>query len=316
MDRELLREFMANEVIPQRTKFDDYLPVVLGVRQAAQMVIPAELPDAGVLGATIDDRFRQKMSGRRLPGESLQAFVKGKMGKYWRRNQIQEIRYRMDSLREVYKDVVLESHSYRAHMGWADKLGLRTKELECRPTIREVYLYTDPALGEGLQELQGLRKDIRYEKMRSSPGGSAPAYTRAFPEEQNPAYLKRLGAILGFPLCCIDRYVFDRESGVLTPEVRASDQLLHMESPEDYDIYAYFTKDFFPCQPDCSHAAEIGRSMHRRLGETDAGVAEEFLKHLAENVALVRQYPEIIRKRIEALEKMAGRPQEGDTVGE
>ena len=78
MDRQLYRQFMDEHVIPLRAKLDDFLPVILGLRKAAQIIMPAELPDAGILGATIDDRFRQKMSGQRLPGESLTDYLKNR----------------------------------------------------------------------------------------------------------------------------------------------------------------------------------------------------------------------------------------------
>ena len=195
-----------------------------------QFISPAELPDASILGATIDDRFAKKMAGRKLPGESLGQFMKGKMGKFWRRNRMQEIRYRLAAIREIYKDVVENAHSYQTYIKWASKLGLSYKELESRPTIREIYLFKDPKVAEELDELQELRKDIRWEKMRTA-GGAQPAYTKAFPEEMNPAYLKKLGRILGFPICCIERYTFDRESAVLTPEQRAANQLSDLRGP-------------------------------------------------------------------------------------
>ena len=313
MDKTLLQEFMAEEAIPMKTKFDDYLPVALGVRRASQIIMPAELPDASILGSTIDDRFRQKMGGHRLPGESIQTYFKGKVGKYWRRNQAQEIRFRMDTLRELYADIVEGSHSYQTFVKWIDRLGLQRKELESRPTIREVYLFTDHAVAAELEQLQDLRKDIRYERLRT-PLGATPVYSRAFPEEQHAAYLKKLGAILGFPLCCIDRYVFDRDSAVLSPEVRAANQLEHMEDPGEYDVFAFFTKDFFPCQPDCESAAEIGKLMYEKLAEISPDVASAFKKHLQENVDLVKQYPQIIQRKIEALEKLTGHLQEGEKV--
>ena len=315
MDKGLLKEFMAEEASPLRTKFDDYLAVALGVRRASQFISPAELPDAAILGATIDERFRQKLEGRRLPGESLSDFMKNKMGKYWRRNRAQEIRYRLDVLRSVYKDVVESSHSYQTYIGWARKLGLSYKELESRPTIREIYLFKDPEVARELDELQDLRKDIRWEKMRS-PGANQPGYVRAFPEEQNRAFVKKLGRILGFPLCCIERYAFDRESAVLSPEQRASNQLVNLETDEEYNPYAFFTKDFFPCQPDCEMAAQMGKAIYEALEAIDPEVAGEHLSHLSQNVGLVREYPEIIRKKIESLEKMAAatKTQEGDNV--
>jgi hypothetical protein len=313
MDRDLLKEFMAEEAIPLKTKFDDFLAVALDVRRASQFISPAELPDAAILGATIDDRFRQKVAGRKLPGESLGDYMKSKMGKYWRRNRAQEVRYRLDALRSIYKDAVENSHSYTTYIGWAKKLGLSYKELESRPTIREIYLFKDPEVARELDELQDLRKDIRWERMRSQ-GANQPGYARAFPEEQNPVFLKKLGRILGFPSCCIERYAFDRESAVLSPEQRASNQLVNLEADEEYNRRAYFTKDFFPCQPDCEGAARIGEEIYLALKEIDGGIAEEYERHLAGNVELVRQYPEIIRKKIESLEKIAGptKAQEGD----
>jgi len=315
MDKGLLKEFMAEEAIPLRTKFDDYLAVALDVRRASQFISPAELPDAAILGATIDERFRQKMAGRRLPGESLSDFMKSKMGKYWRRNRAQEVRHRLDTLRAIYKDAVERSHSYETYLAWAKKLGLSHKELESRPTIREIYLFKDPEVARELDELQELRRDIRWEKSRS-PVSNQPGYAVAFPEEQNPAFLKKLGRILGFPSCCIERYAFDRESAVLSPEQRASDQLVNLEKDEEYNPYAYFTKDFFPCQPDCDMAAQMGKEIHDALKAIDPHIAEEYLSYLSQNVDLVRQYPEIIQKKIELLERVAAttKTQEGDRV--
>lgn len=313
MDRQLLREFMTVDIIPARVKFDDYLSVALGVRRASQVVFPAELPDAMILGATIDDRFQQKMRGGRLPGESLSQFFKGKIGKYWRRSEIQEIRYRTEVLRDLYEDVVVRSHSYGVFISWMDRLGLKRKELESRPTIREMYLFTDPSVLDELEELQDMRKDIRYNQMKVADP-SVPAYARAFPEERDSGYLKKLGTLLGFPQCCIDRYIFDRESGVLTPESRASNQLLSLENPDECNPFSYFAKDFFPCQPDCPQAAAIGKKMYEALLELDQDVAREYRKHLDENIELVRNYPEIIRKKIELLEQISGKSREGGKV--
>ncbi len=313
MDRALLQEFMKEEVIPERAKFDDYLSVALGVRRASQIVTPAELPDASVLGATIDERFRQKMEGKRLPGESMSDFLISKMSKRLQKSQMAEVRRRAELLRILYSEVVEKSHSYKVFLGWADRLGLKKKELESRPTIREIYFFVDPAVSAELEELQEIRKDIRWQRLRS-PDRSGPVYARAFPEEGHSAYLKRLGSILEFPACCIDRYVFDRQSGVLTPESRASEQLEELEELKDWNPYAFFTKDFFPCQPDCPEARAMGEKMYQKLVELDPDIAARFQKHLAENAQLVRDYPEIIKKKVEALERVAGRTPDGEKV--
>lgn len=312
MDERLLREFINEPLIPLRAKFDDYLPVVFGVRRVSQIVLPAELPDAAILGATIDDRFRQKMQGKRLPGESLTQYIKDKTGKFWRRNHMQELRYRTQVLRDLYADIVEGSHSYQTFLKWVDKLGLEKKILESRPTIREMYLFTDASVSVELEELNDLRKDIRYNAMKSFDS-SVPVYARAFPEERDAAYLKKLGTLLGFPVCCVDRYVFDRNSGILTPEARASNQIVHLEDPDEYDPFAYFTKDFFPCQPDCPEASKIGKAMYNKLAEFDSDLAEKYRQHVMNNSALVKRYPEIIQRKINSLERLSDKSKEGDT---
>lgn len=306
VDMEIIREFLAEPLIPIGIKLGDYLPVVLGIRRAAQIVMPAELPDAEILGATIDDMYKRKLAGERLPGESLGGYFRGRFGKRWRRSPLQEVRYRSQVLRDLYEDIVVGSHSYQAFEKWAAAFSLRSKALESRPTIRELYLFTEDQVGSELAELQEMRKDIRYHRMRV-PDTSAQPFARAFPEEFNSGFLRRQGEILGFPPCCIDRFVFDRSSRVLTPEARASSQLESIESPDEISSFAYAVKDFFPCQPDCPSAAELGRSIHKGLAEVDPEIADEYEKHLSGNIALIRGYPEIIRRRIEVLEEAAGR---------
>ncbi|HHY12440.1 MAG TPA: hypothetical protein GX529_07405 [Firmicutes bacterium] len=305
MNQQLFREFMDEHVIPFKIKLDDFLPVILGVRRAGQIVMPAELPDSGILGATIDDRFRQKMAGERLPGESLTDFLKGRAVRLRRKSRIQDLRFKLQALRDIYSDVVEKSKSYQVYMYWIDKWGLQRKELESRPTIREIYIFKDESAAVELEELQDLRKDIRYDFARN-PDPSLSGSFRVFPEEHNAAFLKKAGRILGFPACCIDRYVFDRSSGVLSPEVRASNQIVHSESPDGVNDYAYFTKDFFPCQPDCPEAVAIGRAIYEAFQGINDELAGSYLKHVAANVMLVRQYPEIIQKRMAALQREAG----------
>lgn len=312
MDQQLIREFMDEHVIPFRAKLDDFLPVILGARKAGQMIMPAELPDSGILGTTIDERFRQKMAGERLPGETLTNFLKFKAARLRRKNKRRDLRFQLQALRDIYADIVEGSTSYKVYMDWIGRLGLHRKELESRPTIREIYIFGDESVAVELEGLQDLRKDIRYSSMRN-PDPSAAGTLRVFPEEHHPAFLRKAGTILGFPACCIDRYVFDRGSGVLSPEVRASNQILHSEAPDDIDRFAYFTKDFFPCQPDCPEAAKIGRAIYEALRTVDEGLSDDYLKHLEGNVALVKQYPEIIQQRIANLQREAS-PREVGSV--
>ncbi len=300
----MYREFMDEHVIPLKARLDDFLPVVLGLRKAAQIVMPAELPDAGILGATIDDSFRQKMAGKRLPGESLTDYLKNRTARMRSKNKAQDLRFRLQMLRDIYRDVVEKSRSYQVYMNWIDKWGLHRKELAARPTIREIYIFEDEDIAVQLEELQDLRKDIRY-NFAKNPDPSLSGSLRVFPEEHNSAFLRKAGGILGFPDCCIERYVFDRNSGVLSPEVRASNQIAHSDSPDDVDTYAYFTKDFFPCQPDCPEAAKIGRAIHKALCEVDPDLAKSYEEHVAGNMRLVKQYPDIIQNRLARLQQEA-----------
>lgn len=302
MDQQLYQKFLNEHVITLKAKLDDFLPVVLGARRAAQIIIPAELPDAAILGATIDDRFRQKMAGERLPGESLTDFLKSRVAGFRKRSKIRDIRFRLQVLRDIYSNVVENSNSYKLYVDWADKLGLIQKQLESRPTIRELYVFTDNSIANELEKLQDLRKDIRYE-FAKRPDPSIPGALRAFPEEHTASFLTKSGKILGYPVCCIDRYVFDRQSGVLSPEVRASNQIKHAESASEINRFAYFTKDFFPCQPDCKEAVKLGEKIYNAFKRLDPELADNYLKHLDGNKALVKQYPELIQKRMASLKQ-------------
>ena len=312
MEYQIVQEFMEESAIPLGCKFDDFLPVILDVRKAAQIIVPAELPDAAILGATIDSRFRNEIEGKKSFGESFSNYVKKKAGRLGRDDKVKEARMKTELLRELYTKVVEGSVSYNLYMDWIDRLGLQKKILESRPTIREVYIFKDDSVSVELEELQDMRKDIRWEAWRY-PNISAPVSLRAFPEESNPAFLRKIGDILGFPACCIDRYIFDRGSAVLSPEVRAANQIIHAESPEEVNKFAYFTKDFFPCQPDCESAVQIGKAMYEKLKDISPELGELYLKHLSDNLELVRRYPEIIEERIRSLESQSHR-EEGDHV--
>jgi hypothetical protein len=54
--------------------------------------------------------------------------------------------------------------------------------------------------------------------------------------------------------------------------------------------------------------------MYEKLGAILPEVAEQFTRHLDENVDLVRHYPEIIQKKVEALERLSAPTQVGEKV--
>lgn len=303
MQRDTFADFMREPLIPVGTKIEDYLAVVLGVRQASMMVFPYDLPDASILGATIDERFRQKIQGKWVPGDSIGDYLSRKARKLLKRSPAAEARYKVNLLSDIYEDVLKSSPSYESFMSWAAKLGLKNRQLQSRPTIREIFLFKSSDLSSSLDALQDLRKDLRYEAMRRAPQGVPPVEV-AFPEQFNPEFLRTLGKLLGYPSCCVERYVFDRKSRILSPEERASNQIKEMGENEKPDIFAYFVRDFLPCTPWCEEASTLGRKLMHELGQIDSQLPALYEKRLQENVSFVLKYPEMVRERARELERM------------
>lgn len=303
MQRDTIVDFMKEPLIPVGTKIEDYLAVALGVRQTSMMVFPYDLPDASILGATIDERFRQKIQGKWVPGDSLGDYLYRRARKLLKRSPAAQARYKANLLSDIYEDVVKSSPSYESFMSWAGKLGLKNRQLQSRPTIREVFLFKSSDISSSLDALQDLRKDLRYEASRRAPQGIPPA-EMAFPEQFNPEFVRRLGKLLGYPSCCVERYVFDRKSRILSPEERASNQIKEMGENEKPDIFAYFVRDFLPCTPWCEEASALGRKLMHELGQIDSGLPALYEKRLQENVSFVLKYPDMARQRARELERM------------
>lgn len=303
MQRDTFADFMKEPLIPVGTKIEVYLAVIIGVRQASMMVFPYDLPDASILGATIDERFRQKIQGKWVPGDSIGDYLSRQARKLLKRSPAAEARYKVNLLSEIYEDVIKSSPSYESFMSWAAKLGLKNCQLQSRPTIREIFLFKSSDLSSSLDALQDLRKDLRYEATRRAPQG-VPPVEMAFPEQFNPEFLRTLGKLLGYPSCCVERYVFDRKSRILSPEERASNQIKEMGENEKPDIFAYFVRDFLPCTPWCEEASTLGRKLMHELGQIDSQLPALYEKRLQENVSFVLKYPEMVRERARELERI------------
>ncbi|MCL4425421.1 MAG: hypothetical protein M1553_08280 [Firmicutes bacterium] len=286
----LLRE----EKIFDRVKLENYLLVALGVRKSSLTVFPAELFDGASIGATVDQIFLERYTGddRRsklgLVGlfgglkAACERAVKGPLG------------YKAGLIRKIFERVLAESPSYKVHKVWAKELGLKTYEVELRPTVREFYLYRDHEFLKLLRMVQHRRQAV-WEEVRQGWRQPVLGMGQLFPEERDREFLEMLGSLLGHPSCCVGQYIADRISGEIAPELRASNQIKeYKREGKHIEAHAYYVKDFFPCHPNCQRAANLGRRAHQALEGLDPRLGGLYVQVLEENVALVENYPELI----------------------
>jgi hypothetical protein len=249
---------------------------------------PAELPDGAELGRKIDMLCAEDL--RRVteaPTEQKPLLIP-KL-----RRKIQE------SLRAV----VFSSASYKAHIDWSRKLSLQTLDIEVRPSIHELYLFMNPAVGEQLKRLIALRISVRKEHAFSK-GFVGTRTNLAYAEELSADYLTSAGKLLGYPSCCVKAYADDRLGGGENAETRASTQLRQMgEGTRQSSVYAYFTRNFFPCQPRCQNAIGIGRSAFQRLTDVNPKLGAVYLECMRKNAETVEKYPELTQQYMQKMEK-------------
>ena len=141
------------------------------------------------------------------------------------------------------------------------------------------------------------RGKLRVEAVKK-PDPSRGQIQFAYPEEFNSAWIRRMGRLLGYPDCCVDRYAMDREQSI-NAEERAAAQLKELTTGPD--PHAYLSSYFFPCSPTCVKAVEKGELYHRKLSEVlpEAGEAYEVI--IVENLDRVRRQPEIINEYLSRL---------------
>jgi len=300
-----LKLLMADNRIHDRAKLECYLLVGLEVRKAALIMVPAEIPGLEGVGPEIDNEFYWRTTGRRDPSKPYTEFVSTRLMDTLRRFGKKSLPYKTQLLREIFDRKVISSPEYKAHLEWARDLGLRYKEKEVRPTIREIWIYTESDVGAEIDRLDELRKDLRFQAIRH-PRPSAPPYYRVFPEEASPEFVRAIGEILGYPTCCLNKYVADRASMDVSVEMRAASQVEeHRATDKPVAEEAYFVRDFFPCTPDCAAAQDRGREAKHRLCELGEDVCSVYSDILAQNLERVVKYPEIIRAHAEGLAQRA-----------
>ena len=283
----LSEELLDEPLLTDHVKTECYLTVALIIRPCALVTIPAELPDGAELGRKIDVLCAEDLHKiTEAPAEQKPLLIP-------------KLRSR---IQESFRKVVFSSASYRAHLNWAGKLSLQTLDVEVRPSIHELYLYTNPAVERQLKRLVAFRASAR--KLAFSKGSVGTRTSLAYAEELSADYLNSAGKLLGYPSCCVKAYADDRLGGGVNAETRASTQLRQMnEGTRQSSVYAYFARNFFPCHPECQNAIEIGRSAFQRLTDVNPKLGAIYFDCMRKNAETVMEYPELTRQYRQKMEK-------------
>jgi hypothetical protein len=288
-------ELSKAEEIPMRLRIEVFAMVALGLRPLGLIFLPAELPDGSSIGKAIDQKYqddlREGVSGSLVQRLKFTLLAPGKP----------PVVKKKLLLKQAYISMVQDLPAYKALHTWANKLGLGTCAYEVRPSIHELLIYQTSQVRTTLDELMEERLRIKQEAWaRATP--YTPYALLTYPEEQVPEYLEKLGLLLGYPQCCIKAYLEDRTNDV-NVENRAAADLQSQVETQVVDAWAYFVKDFFPCQPTCTAAAAAGKKTYGALEKVSPALAEAYLALLKENQDRILSYPVVIAGRLKDLEK-------------
>lgn len=268
----VVRDLLNDGTVLERVKVEDLLPVAAGVRPAALVVIPSDLPDALTLGGAIDALVSQ----RRV---RWQAAVR----------PLARLRRQAEALREAYARVVEASTSYRGLKGWIERLGLSAWQLEVRPTVRYLVVYRDPSpvplLAELAQMLTERRKRI------------------AGWVETDPKFAELLGKVLGYPACCLDNYVRHLAQGVPYEDGMAAQLAARVARGEEPDEAVFFAAGFLPCDPGCAAARAVGTGIREALAAWGPELAERCRQVCRHNLVEAARPPAERRRYVEVLER-------------
>lgn len=290
----LSEDLLDGSLLLDYVKTEDYLTVALGIRSCSFLTIPAEFPNGNGMGRKIDE----------LCMEDLQTVLNAPPDK-----KGVLIRKLKEKIRKSFNEVVFASSAYKAHIEWSKKLYLQTYDFELRPSIHALYLFRSLNVKKELRRLVNVRKAARERAMLSMSVSKRKA-SLAFPEELSSDYLVSVGKLLGYPSCCVQRYVNDRLLEEVDVEMRASRQVKELQQDgEAPNAYAYFARSFFPCEPRCRRASEMGRRTFGLLSDVDPELGDLYFECLGRNVEMVERYPELTRQYREELRKRAQKTQ-------
>lgn len=278
---------LEEENLLKRVKLENLILVDSGLRPCSQTTVPVDLPNGREMGSRIDEQIRPmivKIRGIRNPREKLKAINKTKK-----------------MMERAFEKVVRGSEEYRSLEKKSNQLNLKTKKVKIRPTVEELYLYRDRSTGREIEKLMKERGELKREARRR-PDPSKGRLQLVYPEEFNGEWLKRMGALLGYPDCCAEAYASDRENGVNVEE-RAASQIERHGGDGDLDTHAYFVAYFFPCQPECDGALEKGYRIHENLKGLDEKLGELYEDALRKNMNLVKEQPNLIANYVSQTER-------------
>ena len=290
LDTETLDELLADEHILNRVKLEGLLLPYMGLRPISQITIPAEFPSGLEMGQRIDRAVKPQI-------ERLQAITEP-------RAKVQVIQETKKLMETQFKTVVEDSDPYRAYYSWSDRLGLKSKQVQVRPTVHEMFLFKDGREGRALSKLIKDREKLRV-KVQRRPDPRMQRVRFAYPEEFNAKWINRMGKLLGYPDCCIKQYAQDRRKGV-NVEIRAATQLAEVLNEEkNVDAHAYILGFFFPCRPDCPKSTEKGFRWLDEFSKMDERLGEMYADLLGVNATMVLRQPELINRYISQFQKPA-----------
>jgi hypothetical protein len=266
------------ETIERRTKLEFYLSTYLNLRKSSQITIPADFVDSFDLGKQIDEKVHPQISrltqisDPKIKALGIQAIHK--------------------SLEKNFEEIVEGSDSYNVHAKWADTFKLKNYQLTTRPTVHEIYTYKDRGTRKEIVQIGRDRSFIR-EKNMNDPEAQSNNIKYAFPEEFSVKWLTKVGALLGYPECCVKHYAKGRVNGV-NVEARATQQLLDNLKDGEVDTHAYYIGNFLPHDPNCPKAIELGYKWEEKISEYNEELGKIYTQTLLDNVQLVLRQPELV----------------------
>jgi hypothetical protein len=294
----MAEDLVAERGITELSKTNNFLPVCLGLRQLALTYLPAEFPGGNRMGEAIDRYFKENY----VPGEAPRA---GLLNRFRRRgphaDQEAELLAKRRVLEQAYNEIAAGSPAYAAHLDWLDRMTLNHYQVKRRPSLREMFIYRDRRVKDRVVELEDIAEKAR-QRVAEGPGDRAPL-EYVYANEFDPKYLRGLGEMLGYPACCVERYVEDRMKGQ-NVEQRAWEQVHRMQSDgKSVDIHAYYVKDFFPCTPDCEAARAQGELWEAAYEALSPDLRDMYVGAMYQCFELVQNYPVLITQHRQRLEQ-------------
>jgi hypothetical protein len=279
--------FLDEPLTIERVKLEAVLAVAFEARPCALVNIPADLPEGEKLAAEVEQSCRDAYLEARNEGD--------------RQRKLELVKAFTQDRRSAFARIVVSSPAFLALSSWSKEFGLTARSSEVLPTTWELYLFKGLRTRMHIRRLTAMRTQIRRQDRRPINSENHPML---FAEEFSPGYVRQVGEALGYPPCCIERFVQDRANHV-TAEDRASEQIRSFRAEgKEIDLSAYYLKDFFPCSPICQEAGTRGQKMHKVLSQISPEVGERYRRLLETNLSLVERFPDIVRMHREKLQSL------------